>query len=190
MGNLPTARTENCVAGAAVSHNLLNEIQDVLVATYNGPITLVGPVKFASGRALIVPGAAFVIDTGAPTRSGNVWTFPTSGTNRIVCGVELPLGAVISSIVWSFNRNSTPITGDLTMAFKSRSFGDGGITSPTVSSGVVSSGSAWTTHDLSADGGLPHTVAANTIYQLSLEGNNSFSGSPLFDAVKIVLDRA
>lgn len=31
MGNLPTARTENCIAGASVSHNLINEIQDNII---------------------------------------------------------------------------------------------------------------------------------------------------------------
>jgi hypothetical protein len=36
MGNLPTARTETCVSGALVSPNLINEIQDVLVAINTG----------------------------------------------------------------------------------------------------------------------------------------------------------
>lgn len=31
MGNLPTSRTETCVAGAPISHNLINEIQDCIV---------------------------------------------------------------------------------------------------------------------------------------------------------------
>lgn len=42
MGNLPVSRTENCIAGAAVSHNLINEIQDCIVGGLrpNQPLVL------------------------------------------------------------------------------------------------------------------------------------------------------
>lgn len=39
MGNLPGSRTENCVAGAPVNHNLINEIQDNIIAHNRAPFT-------------------------------------------------------------------------------------------------------------------------------------------------------
>lgn len=62
MGNLPTARTETVVSGAAVSHNLLNEIQDVLVARNTFSRTFYPPIIVS------VPGG---IITGAPNPAGS-----------------------------------------------------------------------------------------------------------------------
>lgn len=63
MGNLPISRTETAIAGAAVSHNLLNELQDNIIAHNRSPWR-------RSVWPSISSGAANIIEAGNPGGGG------------------------------------------------------------------------------------------------------------------------
>lgn len=71
MGTLPVFRTENCVAGAPVSHNLINEIQDNIIANNRASFTrtfwpkLINSAAWSEGSISIAAGAP-----GASTGTG------------------------------------------------------------------------------------------------------------------------
>lgn len=177
---LPTTRNTNATAATPAKSADFNAVQDCIVG-----------MKFPS-TSFYIPGAAFVIDVGAPTRSGNVWTFSATVGGSVVAALESGpwvAGTRITDILWSFNRNSTPITGEIDLSFAKRSFGDGGATGANISTGIVSGGSAW--NALSTAGvGLPYTIEAGFEYLLKfLTTNLTFSATPFFDGVKIIADR-
>lgn len=136
-----------------------------------------------------ISGIDFVLDSGSATRAGHVWTFPTTGTNDLVASFHLAPGTRISNVVFSLNRNSNNISGEFDLTLTRRSFGNGGTTTSSVSSGIVSSGTGWTTHDLAADSGLPHDTVDAFYYELRVRATTTFSGAPSFDGVKLVLSR-
>jgi hypothetical protein len=146
-------------------------------------------IAYQSATQVPIPGNQWVIEYGTPTRGGNVWTFPRSGTHVISYGLMLPPGVAITSILWSFDRNSTTGSGSLTMAMSRRSFGDGGADTAAITQGTVSSGTGFATHDSSADGGLPHTVLGNFLYQLEFQSSPSPTGTPFFDGAIVTVDR-
>ena len=175
---LPASRDVNYSPGATpVSGANLNNIQDCFVGK-----------KYASSP-IFLSGIDFQLDAGTATRAGHVWTFPTSGLNRIVAAIRFWPGTRLTNLVWSFNRNSNNLSGEFDFLVTRRSFGDGGVTTSSVTSGIVSGGTGWTTHDSQADGGLPHNTLDGFLYLLSLTSTTTFSGAPSFDGVKIVADR-
>lgn len=67
MGNLPTSRTENCIPGAPVSHNLMNEIQDNIVGENHGTKTISVPINGPrTGAAPGFTGDFFTISGASP----------------------------------------------------------------------------------------------------------------------------
>lgn len=177
MGNLPTSRTLTLVSSDPIPSALLNELQDQHVGSKH------------PNRPLFIGGADWVVDAGTATRVGNVWTFPTTGTNRLVACLKLWPGTRISNLLWSYNRNSNNVSGEFDISLARRSFGDGGATTATVTSGVVSSGTGFTTRDSTVDGGIPHTILDGFYYLLSFTSTTAFSGAPSFDGVKVAFDR-
>src|SRR6185436_17480057 len=144
---------------------------------------------FGTPRPLIYPGSAFVINSGSPTRAGDVWTFSTSVAAELICPIWFGAGTVLSSLVWSFNRNSNNISGEFDFKLVKRSFGDGGSTTANVYSDVVSTGTGFTTRD-TVSAFAPYTFEAGFIYHLSIATSAlTFSGAPSFDGVKLVVDR-
>lgn len=177
MGLLPVQRTLTFALGDKVPAAFLNELEDCVIGS-----------KFPA-RPIFIPGSDWIIDSGAPTRAGIVWTFQTAVFNRLVATFRLWPGTRITNLIWSYNRNSNNVSGEFDFSLTRRSFGDGGATTASVTSGVVSSGTGWTTHDSVVDGGLPHLTLDGFLYSLSITGTTTFSGAPSFDGVKIICDR-
>lgn len=176
---LPTSRPRTYAAGSQVFSADLNDLNDAVIGK-----------KFPSTE-FFIPGSEFVIDGGAPTRSGHVWTFSASAGGSVIAplvGWPWVTGTRITDVVWSYNRNSTPITGEIDFSLPKRSFGDGGATGANVTSSIVSSGNTWTTNHMNTS--LPYVIEANFEYLLKmLTTNLTFSATPFFDGVKIVADR-
>lgn len=169
------------------AQSIWSTIVVALTVTFNAAVTAPA-YKLAATRPLIVAGADFAVTAGTPTLAGQRWTFPTSGTNTLVANLCLPPGAVISGLDFALNTSSTPIfTGQFAYDLTRKSFGDGGATSATVGSGTDSASSGWLAEPLS---GLPHTVLGDTIYTLTLTTSGSFTSAPLFDGVRVIIDRA
>lgn len=107
MGNLPVSRTENCVAGAPVNHNLINEIQDMFVGDHH------------IGRPCVIPACDFTLTSTAGSgvytagTSGGFWTHAGGLTlMRLEAPLRFPAGDSIDTIEAFFKRNSTPTNGD------------------------------------------------------------------------------
>lgn len=110
MGNLPVSRTENCVTGAPVNHNLINEIQDVLVALYGTAI------QDMHSMALAQPG----------TQAGSTSTITDLGSHAVVLQfgsatvaddylpIRLPVGATLTA--WNVWLQKVTTAG--TISFK------------------------------------------------------------------------
>lgn len=94
MGNLPTARTETCIAGASVSHNLINEIQDVLIARNTFSRTFYPPI-IVSVPAGITTGAA----NPAGAAKAGVFKFTAAGSTHF--GIPFNPGEKITGFSYS-----------------------------------------------------------------------------------------
>lgn len=173
---LPTSPDVNYVPGVTPvsAANLLN-IQACIVG------------KKYQSSPIFLSGIDFQLQSGAATRAGHVWTFPSS-INSIVAVVRFWPGTRITNLIWSFNN-----VADLTFEFTRRSFGNGGVTSGTISAGHQPASAGWITVDMAAasgGNGLPHTIADGFLYSLSLNSTPaSGPGGSLFDGVKIIADR-
>lgn len=152
MGNLPVSRTENCVAGAPVNHNLINEIQDNLIGDNHGTKTLVlGGDSFS-----VVAGSSIDLSFGDIRGSG--------GTFEIRATLPVFVGRRITAVRIYVNDNATGPT-KLAAALLSRS--------PTASA-TVATGSPNPTAGTGADqtitiGPLTTVVASATAYQLKVQ---------------------
>jgi hypothetical protein len=155
-----------------------NALQDCIIGAKHGPIDI--PIS----------ASAFVVETGAPTRSQNIWTFQTNTGNVIVADLRLPVGTKITQLVWSFNRNSTDGSGGTFLQLNRYTRGGGSLFAQAISSTGIT-GTGWTTVIDSAGGdpGLPHDVQPGAFYQLWVQTLPPFSGPPKFDGVTITIER-
>ena len=80
---MPLTRDLTLGPGSTFPSTLGNTLQDCIIGAKYGPIDL--PIS----------ASAFVVDTGAPTRSQNIWTFQTSAGNTIIADLRLPVGTKI-----------------------------------------------------------------------------------------------
>lgn len=185
MGNLPTARTETCIAGAAVSHNLMNEIQDVLISTYGGPITIAGPITVTNG--VIIPAGQILTVTdgsgfhygqrtievpataGVPFGSAMTWSVDNTGgpisyaaaaLARWTIPIVLDVGARIIAVR---GRILDSATGPTTVAMSVRKLASG---TETLLGGAVTSAGTGAYQTLSVSG-LNEIIIANTVYYAS-----------------------
>lgn len=172
VSSLPTYPTRTFAAGSQIPSADLNEFMAQITGAKH------------KNRPIIVPGSAFMIDSGAPTRSGQVWTFGSGGTYVLVAPVQLLVGTRITNVVWSFNRNGS--TGAFNFKLTKRSFGDGGAgAAADVYSDSVSTGTGWTTHDSAS---APYTTEDAMLYLLSV-GVPAPSANAFFDGARIFVDR-
>lgn len=178
---LPTSRNTTYNAASSVRSADLDAIQDCIIGK-----------KFPSTK-FPIPGVAFVLDTGAPTRAGMVWTLQTNVADKLfaaLAGWPWMPGTRITNVIWSFNRNSNNVSGELDLSLNKRSLGDGGATSAGISVSPINGGTGWTTHDSQLDGGLPYTLEDGFEFFLELATSNlNFSGTPFFDGVTVIADR-
>lgn len=175
---MPITRDLTLGPGSTFPSTLGNTLQDCIIGAKYGPIDL--PIS----------ASAFVVDTGQPTRSQNIWTFQTSAGNTIIADLRLPVGTKITQLVWSFNRNSTDASGVLQFQLIRYTRGGGGLFQQAVAS--TATGTGWTTmaDNSSVDLGLPHDIQAATFYQLWAQTTNPpFSGAPKFDGVTLTIER-
>lgn len=88
---LPTSRNTTYAADSPIKSADLNDLQDTVVG-------MKVPLHY-----LHLPAAAWQARAGGGAVLGDhVWTF--SGVSELVCPLVLPVGTVIASIVWSYNR--------------------------------------------------------------------------------------
>src|SRR5689334_7309233 len=128
---MPLTRDLTLDPGSIFPSALGNTLQDCVIGAKHGPIDI--PIS----------ASAFVVDTGAPVRSQNTWTFQTTTGNVIVADLRLPVGTRITQLVWSFNRNSTDASGQF--LFQLNKYARGGGSSFAQALAIVGTGTGWTT---------------------------------------------
>jgi len=176
---LPITRDLTLGSGAIFPSTLGNTLQDCVIGAKHGPIDV--PIS----------ASAFVVETGAPTRSQNTWTFQTNAGNVVVADLRLPVGTRIMQLVWSFNRNSSNGSGGMNFQLNKYTRGGGGsFALAVIGSGLSGTGWVTLTDSPSGDPALPHDIQAGTFYQLWVETvAPPFSGAPKFDGVTITIAR-
>jgi hypothetical protein len=175
MGNLPSTRTQTVNDSEPFPSNLINEIQDCIVGSFYPTTTL------------IIGGDEFVTATGAPVRSGLLWTFQTAGNaSSIVHSLRLPVGVTVRAAAFSCRPN-----GDsLTVSVRRRSMGDGGLSDTAIEPQTYSGGASWAYR---ASGPTPgtdttFTIADNFAYYLVVASVGAASQG-LFDGVRLRHDK-
>jgi len=107
MGNLPTSRTETLVAGAPISHNLLNEIQDVIV----------GGLRAAWKRSvwpMISSGAANVTEAANPAGGSLPPVRKFSAAGGIYLEIPYDEGDTVSSLSFQgYGDGAVDVTVDM-----------------------------------------------------------------------------
>lgn len=127
--SLPTSRDETAVNGAPVSANLINSMQDQIIANnnnltgaaafnavFNGTVSA-STYKVTAQQELVIAGPAFqpgggAWSTSAPNYNQSVWAFSTPPNDAIIADVGLPVGVRILGITWHFNKasNASPMS--------------------------------------------------------------------------------
>lgn len=132
---LPFSRTITLGPGSPFPSALGDELQDMIIGAKHGDI----PVT--------IPGACFTLlnpnYASAVASFGDdwQWTGTTPPNDRIVCGLVLPVGTRINSLIWHFNKASQAAA--LTMSLRKRN----GTTNADIDSlADVTSGAAYTTN--------------------------------------------
>lgn len=155
------------------------------VPSMTGPVTASPRANLAS-TDVIVPAAGWAIRQGSPTLDvRGFWALEQNGSDELVAGLPVPPGNTITSLVFHFNRASSPLSGELQFKLFSRQFGaNPTTTSPVVPlSTIVSSGNSWTSVNIAT---TQVAIQSNTNYWMSVVGTAQFiDGVPLFDAALI-----
>jgi hypothetical protein len=96
MGNLPSARTENCVAGASVSHNLMNEIQDVIISEH---------ASRAADKTKSFTGTEFRVQSGTATVN-LIGDIASTAACVLVANIPLAVGDTLKSVSVVFDSGT------------------------------------------------------------------------------------
>jgi hypothetical protein len=176
--SLPGSRNTNYSPGAtALRGNDLNDFQDCIIGK-----------KYPS-TPLYIPGTSWRVVQGSPTLDSNgLWTFPTFGTSELTHDLMLYPGTRITSLVFSFDRNSNNTSGEFDFKLYKRALGS----APSLLfSDVISTGTGLALRDsiASALAGVAQITADGFMYWISVGTATAFSGAPKFDGSKIVIDR-
>lgn len=130
----------------------------------------------------VLPAAGWQVTGGHPLFTNGVWMIERTNTNEFVHELVVPPNVDISRIEFHFNRNSTPLSGEIQLRLLSRKFGQ--LVSSELISDVVSFGNDWTTRDIVS--GSPIRTNADDMYWVSLVGTKDFgAGQPLFDGARV-----
>ncbi|MEO7731240.1 MAG: hypothetical protein ABIY55_09730 [Kofleriaceae bacterium] len=176
MALLPAARNTTYTAASPVRSVDLNDLQDCIIGK-----------KFPS-TPFYLPASSWRVVLGVATLdTGGVWTLG-AGT-QLVREISLAPGTRITSLIFSINRNSDPLsTGEFQLRLHSRTFG---AVAQLLFTDIVSSGSAFALRDSIAAtrAGAPIVTVDGAMYWLSVTATNQFSGPPMFDGAKLVCDR-
>lgn len=154
MGNLPIARTENCVAGAPVSHNLINEIQDNIIGNNHGLLTL------TFGGPAFVAVSATGLDYSFGDIRGSGASFEIRATLPMIVGRR------ITAVRIHVNDNAT---GPTKLAASLLSIQGTPTLTNTVANGTPNPTAGTGADQIITIGPLTTTVAAVTAYNLKVQ---------------------
>jgi hypothetical protein len=173
---LPTSRDETLTDASKVRAALLNKLQDCIVGQKR-PST---PIR--------IPGLGFTLWAGAPTRFGNVWTFPTPSVHTVTAPLLLPIGTRITDVVWS------AIFADVVSGLIRAPIS--GVTTNLIASFRVAGGATWTERNVLTAGNLdvtnnlPHVLETGWNYWVAATGGYGGLGvESKFDGCTITYDR-
>lgn len=140
MGNLPTSRTETCIPGAPVNANLLNEIQDAIVAHS----------RDAWIRSLWPPissGAASVIEAANPGGGGLPPVRKINAAAAVYLELQYDQGDIINGLsLQGYGDGAVDVT---VQAVYSSGEGVGQLTLSTTLT-ITNAVAAWTTYSLAS----------------------------------------
>lgn len=158
MGNLPTSRTENCVAGAPLSHNLINEIQDVIIAHSRASWT-------APTWPIIRLGAASIIESADPDNAAHPPVRKFSGGATVIAEIPFTQGDRITAFTLELYGDGA-VDATLQVLYGTRS---GGQVQIGTTNNITNVPASWATYaptvftptDLAANGQLSLSLTAN-----------------------------
>lgn len=147
MGNLPTSRTETCITGAPVSHNLMNEIQDMIVGDRR-PAFSFNSFPIAWTTTGVAP--TLVINPQAGGVPVAVWKLPAAATHTARLRFD-PGDTLASMLVDVYGDGVADWTMNLTHATNLTAAAST-ITLASTGGSVNNSPASWTRYDINALG--------------------------------------
>lgn len=153
MGNLPNSRSVTIAPGDPIPPTIIGELQDMIIGAKRPQIS--SPV--AAG--------AFFCESGSGVYANGLWSGATSGTVKLVYGLDIQEGDQINDILFYVGPSGTP-----TVTLSRQSINDGGVTTGVITAGGGAIGS-WGAIDLATGSGtlsLPHVINVGFQYFLTV----------------------
>lgn len=161
MGNLPTARTETVVAGAAVSHNLINEIQDNIIANHS---------QLVAVKTILVPISASAIGGGATVQAVSLTGPPGGATSNWFSQIPgLTVGETIVAVRARVTDNATGPTKMIVALYHIQSSGALSI----ADLGSAQSAGTGAIQSIAATGSILVTATTEYIASVSVNSGNA-----------------